>query len=341
MVFRKITEYKALLEEQPKQVQKNIISFVIYKQDDCGTLPQSMNTKISALRKFYYINYDEDDYEKIRWKKIREFVGEDRGKVEDKPYEYDQIHKLLAVCPRKLRICILAEAQGGVRIGAFHTMKVGDLTKNQEYGIYKVKVYPDTSSKYVTYFGPETTAEIDAYLDERKRAGEIITAESPLIRNDYDAHYKKDSVNPAKFISNRTINNAIYEYALKSGIRTAAHGDKIKRTQNMLTHGLRKFFKQQCRRSGIDPIIVEWLIGHRHGEAKIGINRLVMTYDPVIEEELLQNYLKAVDNLTINEETRLKRKTEEQQHTIKTQDEALQRAMEALNFLQEKANKNL
>lgn len=288
---------------------------------------------MSALRHYYFINYDEDEFIRINWKKVRKFLGEYKLAVKDQPYTHDQIRKLLAVCPRKLRIVILAEAQGGPRIDAYRLMKLKDLTKNEQYGIYKVRVYPDTKSEYITYFGPEATTEIDAYIDERRRAGEDITPESPLIREDYT---EKTVKNP-RFLAYGVVGNTINDYLIKAGIRTKTTGSRA-RKETMLTHGLRKFFKQWCRRSGIDPVVVEWLVGHRNGESKIGINKLVMTYDPAVEEELLNEYLKAVDNLTISEEVRATRKNVQMQKTIEVQDAALARAMEALNYLQGRAN---
>lgn len=84
----------------------------------------------------------------------------------------------------------------------------------------------------------------------------------------------------------------------------------------MLTHGLRKFFKQHCRRAGVDPIVIEHLIGHKNGDSRIGISKLMMTYDPAMEDELLNEYLKAVDLLTINDEARLKRANQALQQKV-------------------------
>ena len=68
-------------------------------------------------------------------------------------------------------------------------------------------------------------------------------------------------------------------------------------------HGLRKWFKTRCEISGMKPINIEKLMNHSTGISD--------SYYRATESELLEDYLKAVDYLTINEENRLKKKVKE------------------------------
>lgn len=81
-------------------------------------------------------------------------------------------------------------------------------------------------------------------------------------------------------------------------------GSARQRKENMLTHGLRKFAKRQMRKSGMDPVLIEYLMGHKSGDIEMGITKLMMTYDPSEDSELLTEYLKAIPNLTINSDKR-------------------------------------
>lgn len=330
MTFTKHTHYHQLLKYKAEQTEKQLKNYIIWKQNVKKTRPQSVAVKLTAVKHYYWINKKKD----IDWDIVKSFLGETKRAVQDKPYTHQQIARILAVSPPKVKILVLSEAQGGRRIGAFAAMKIGDLTKIEDHGIYRVHVYPGaTKDEYLTYFGPEATAEIDRYLDERRRAGEELTPESPLIRDDFTT----ETVNRPRFLTNYTLGNTVGRYLVKAGLRSVTPGN-ASRKENMRTHALRKFFKQQCRRAGVDPLVIEWLVGHRSGEAKIGITKLMLTYDPADEDELLSEYLKAVDNLTISEETRSTRKNVQMQKTIDIQDEALQRALDALNYLQERAN---
>jgi hypothetical protein len=91
---------------------------------------------------------------------------------------------------------------------------------------------------------------------------------------------------------------------IRAGLRKVDYGVMHKRKENMLTHGLRKFAKKNMRKAGTDPLIIEYLMGHRSGDLSMGVTKLMMTYDPSEESELLSEYLKAVPNLTISNEAR-------------------------------------
>lgn len=63
-------------------------------------------------------------------------------------------------------------------------------------------------------------------------------------------------------------------------------------------HGFRKFFTTQLVDSDVNPEIREMLLGHKIG--------LASAYYRPTEQKIYQEYLKAVNSLTINEENRLK-----------------------------------
>jgi len=68
-------------------------------------------------------------------------------------------------------------------------------------------------------------------------------------------------------------------------------------------HGFRKYFKTRTEQGGMKPINIEILMGH-----SVGISD---SYYRLTENELLQDYLKAVDVLTISEEKQLRHQVEE------------------------------
>jgi hypothetical protein len=68
-------------------------------------------------------------------------------------------------------------------------------------------------------------------------------------------------------------------------------------------HGFRRWFKTRCEISGMKPINIENLMGH-----SIGISG---SYYRATEIELLEDYLKAIEFLTISNENRLQKQMED------------------------------
>jgi hypothetical protein len=85
------------------------------------------------------------------------------------------------------------------------------------------------------------------------------------------------------------------------GLRHKLENGK-RRHEFQTDHGFRKWFKTQSEISGMKPINVEILMGHSVG--------LSDSYYRATESELLDDYLKAIDVLTVNEENTLRKKVE-------------------------------
>lgn len=101
------------------------------------------------------------------------------------------------------------------------------------------------------------------------------------------------------------------------GIRKRLEPGK-RRHEFQADHGYRKWFKTQCELAGMKSINIELLMGH-----SIGISD---SYYRITESELLEDYLKAVDLLTIGENNILReRLTELSEDTSKVVEEELQK----------------
>lgn len=68
-------------------------------------------------------------------------------------------------------------------------------------------------------------------------------------------------------------------------------------------HSMRKYFKTRCELAGMKPINIENLMGHSTGISD--------SYYRPTENDLLEDYLKCVDPLTINDEKSLRTKVDE------------------------------
>ena len=120
-------------------------------------------------------------------KKISKFYEEQENNTEeDKPYTIDDLKAMLSIAKPRTRVMVLNTHSTGIRKSALFELKLKHIEKIEEYGLYKFTIYPYSQKyRYVTYCTPECAKEIDSYLQYRKEAGEILTKDSWLLRNDF------------------------------------------------------------------------------------------------------------------------------------------------------------
>jgi hypothetical protein len=101
-----------------------------------------------------------------------------------------------------------------------------------------------------------------------------------------------------KQLKSTGIKKLIEDALWTQGIRTKLENG-IKRHEFQADHGFRKWFKTRCELAGMKSINIETLMGH-----SIGISD---SYYRATENEILDDYLKGVDFLTIHDEARLRK----------------------------------
>ena len=82
-------------------------------------------------------------------------------------------------------------------------------------------------------------------------------------------------------------------HTLEKCIPRDRNHNKHKRKEIAVFHGFRKFFTKQLVDSKLNPEIREMLLGHKIGLASV-------YYKPTVQD-MLNEYMKAVNRLTINE----------------------------------------
>jgi hypothetical protein len=139
---------------------------------------------------------------------------------------------------------------------------------------------------------------LDKYLEYRKASNENITNTSPLFRDTFDPIVSNDD--------NEKIVTSMTGHSIRQDYNRLLHSIGIrkgkKRRHEFSVHSFRKYFKTKAEQSGMKPINVETLMGHSV--------RISDSYYRPTENELLQDYLKAVDALTISEEKQLSHEVE-------------------------------
>jgi hypothetical protein len=172
--------------------------------------------------------------------------------------------------------------------------------------LYQITIYENTSSEYYVFTTPECASAIDSYLEYRERYNEKLGPNSQLIREQFN---RKDSLltrNP-KPLRYHNLAYILTDILVKAGIQTIDHITESKlngriRKDVARAHGFRKLTETSFIRSKVGAEARELLMGHSIG--------LCDAYYRPDVGEILDEYLKAVDLLTINEENRLKRRVE-------------------------------
>ncbi len=293
-----VQDPSSLLLMTQKEAEDTLIQFIITKKEE-GMSSSALNNYVAAIAKFYLIND-----KPINISRVNRFMPEPLKVKKDRGYQPEEILKVLELANERTRALILLLASTGVRLGSISDLTMDDLEDKADN--YKVTVYKNTRQEYITYTTPEAKKALETYFDVRRRDGEVINEKSPVIREQYNRQSLL-SIEYPRHTTKAALSRILEDIIERAGLRTIQHrggvgGSATYRKDVMLAHGFRKFFTTQLINSKVNPEIREMLLGHSIG--------LASAYYKPTEDEMLDEYMKAADNLTINEENRLRRKVE-------------------------------
>jgi integrase len=283
-----IRDQQVLLDFSSKVIKQMIIDYIHYLSEEKGIRRNSIKTQIAPIIHFFKINNDDFN---LRMDNFKLHLPPDESVNEDRPYTTEEIARVIGEADLRSKVAILLLCSSGMRMGALHSLQICNLTeiRSQNQTLYKVQAYARTRDKYLTFCTCECYDAIQDYLSYRKRSGEELKDKSPLIREQFNPD-NPFTINTPRFVSRKTIEYILTRALKQSGVR--------KPGEVHMSHGFRKFFINQCENnSSMKSLFVDVLANH-----DIGVKK---HYLRVKESELLQEYLKAVDALTINQENKL------------------------------------
>ncbi len=286
--FKKYQEFVGINEDifcgnNPRLIEHKIIDFITDMKAR-GKGYSAIHNYAAAVFAFYKIN---DVVLNIS--KINKFIPLQSRVRKDRAYTHEEISKILEFADERMRVVILLMVSAGIRRGALPYLRLRDLDDNNR----KLTVYENEREEYFTFITPECKRAVDFYLDMRARYGEKLDKNSYLIREHFNKRDQFRARSP-KQMTLGMLKWTIVQLIKRSGVRTG----EVKES-----HGFRKFFTTQLINLKINPEIREMLLGHKIG--------LASCYYRPTEEEMFQEYEKAVNKLTINEENRLHRELEQ------------------------------
>jgi hypothetical protein len=225
-----------------------------------------------------------------------------------------------------------------MRLGAwdyFRWKDISPIIRDGKVIAAKIKIYSEEEDEYFSFITPEAFHSLDNWMKYRKDCGENITENSWVMRNLWDVTMPKGKgivTIPKKLKSTgvkRLIENALWAQRIRIKL-----DEGKKRHEFQADHGFRKWFKTRCEIAGMRSINIEMLMSH-----SIGVSN---SYYKPTEDELLNDYLRAVPFLTVSDEHRLQEqvnelseKTKDNDYVVKARLQEKEEQIEALTKKQE------
>ena len=301
--FTKIKNYDSYLKMNNKEIENMIMEFVIYlkKKIDKGIIgPNAIPQRIAPIELFM----SQNDI-MINTKKIHRTYPRKVKVKGELPYTLEDLQAMLEKTTKlRDKALITFFASTGVRPEAIIDLKYRHL-KEMDHGCMSVIIYEDDIEEYPAFLTPECTKYLQKYFKEREFYGEKLTPETPVFRSSY--HKKQGEIN-VKPMSYEALKQSMYDIIQRAKIRKKL-ADSGMRHQKSMFNGFRKWFETTLNNiNEINPNVTEKLMGHR--------NDLRATYyNPDIKVRF-DNFKKAIPELTIGEELRLKLENESKEKKI-------------------------
>lgn len=216
-----------------------------------------------------------------------------RSHANDRAPSREEIIALLQYPDRRIKPAALIMEICGGRLGLFEYLNYGHIEavkKNDIVVAAKIVIYAGTNDEYFSFITPECYHAIEEYIAYRKSQGEKITKESPVIRDLFHPDkLGKGEPHLPKRLKPAGVKRMVEDALKGTGLRKPLEKGK-RRHEFQADHGFRKFFKTVCEKK-MKSLHVEMLMGHTTG--------LADSYYRQEEKELLEEYLKAVPDLTL------------------------------------------
>lgn len=329
--------------------QDAIISFINYQKQRVqrkeiagGTL----NNNYYAIKLFYEMN---DLDAAINWKRVSRGLPKTKLTANDRAPTMEEIRTLVEYPDRRIKALVYTMCASGIRLRSWQYLKWKHVEpiKNDkdEVIVGKLTVYAGEPEEYYTFITTEAYNALKGWIDFRASHGEKIHGDSWVMRDLWqmsDVKYGAKwglATNP-KRLQNDGIKKILNRALRVQGLHQPLTEGK-RRLEWKTSHGFRKFFKTRAEQV-MKPLNVELLMGHDFGISD--------SYYRPTEKEVLDDYLKAIDLLTINDHkaalqkqvAELTEKSKEELYILKGQlAESQKEAEQARKALAEFENKQM
>src|SRR5215204_5788516 len=317
-------EFMTKSQTDQKWANSKLMDFVLYQKERVykdEIVYATIRNYLKTVKLFLEMN---SDVPIVNWKRITRGLPSGKSAANDRAPTIEEIKKLVEYPDRRIKPIIYCMISGGFRIGAWDYLKWKHVTlltgEEREIIAAKMGIYAGEPEGYYCFITTEAYNSLKAWIDYRSNAGEKITGESWLMRDlwqttDFSYGAQWGLVKYPKQLKATGVKSLI-ERAMKAQQLAMPLPKGIKRREWKSGHGYRKFFKTRAEQV-MKPANVELLSGRDIGVAG--------SYYKPTEKELFEDYLKAIDSLTINEDSKklekqfveLKEKSKDNEYIIR------------------------
>jgi integrase len=312
---KQASDFLSRANDNPQWAYHSFIRFMSYQKERAsrGDIAEStISNYYKAAKLFCEMN----DLV-LNWKKISRGIPQGRHAANDRAPTLEELKKLIDYPDRRMKPIVYLMVSTGIRIGAFDTLqwKHISMISNKEGGMMvgKLVVYAGEAEEYSTVMSSEAYNAIKSWMDYRASYGEKITGESWVMRDLWQTTESRYGANygVAKYPKRLKHSGvkSLLERALKAQGIFKPLPPGVRRREWKVAHGIRKFTNTMMIKARVSPLIKEMLLGHKTGLED-------NYFRPSFEDDIVPEYLKAIDLLTLDESTGLRRTIEEMRHRV-------------------------
>jgi hypothetical protein len=274
----------------------NILKFIYFQKERVYRKEITAAT-VRNYAKSIKLFYDMADIP-VPWKKITKGLPRGRRYANDRIPTLEEIRKLADYSDRRIKAIVYTIASSGIRPGAWDYLQWGHIQpveRNAEVVAAKMIVYAGDEEEYFTFISPEAWRALNDWISYRETSGEIINSNSWVMRDLWDSRVAQGRglVTIPKKLASMGVKRLMERALWAQGLRKKLGAGK-KWHPYQANHSLRKWFKTRCEIAGMKPINIEKLMNHSTGISD--------SYYRATENELLEDYLMAVEMLLIHDD---------------------------------------
>jgi len=307
MKWNKLTDYDDLLKADEKSIQRNLEDYLIYLKDRKS--PNYIPSIITPVELFYTMNEIN-----LNTKRLHKLFPTRIKKGGYGSYSRDDIASMIANTNKKrTKALILFLASSGCRVGVIPELKLKHITDIED--CKQIVCYEDSKEEYIAFMSPEASKVFDDYLEERIQDHEKLKPESPAFRKTYQLGSA-----PAETMETGTIRNAV-----NMTLRDVSKVKKGNRFNIPLLHGLRKYFNVALKsRHDANLSLCEKMMGH---SVTIPLDNYYGTFSI---ESIFAEYKRAIPELSISKEWKLKEELRRNKTETKSTNEKVSEELRSL-----------
>ena len=307
MAWNKVTDYGDLLKADEKAIQRNLEDYLIHLKDNCS--PNYIPSIMAPVELFYTMNEVN-----LNTKRLHKMFPTKTKRGGYGSYSREDIASMLENTNKKrTKALILFLSSSGCRVGVIPELKLKHITDIED--CKQILCYENDVKEYVAFMTPESSKAFDDYLEERVKDKERLTPESPAFRKTYSF-----GSFPSESMKEGTVRVAIW--ATLKDVKKIKKGTRF----NIPTvHGLRKYFDIVMKdRHDSNLSKSEKLMGH---SVTIPLDN---NYAPFSTEKLFDEYKKAIPELSISKEWKLKEEIKRNKEETKTSKDKLSEELRSI-----------